>query len=99
MPEVDAFFKYLITLSLSENHRLFRFIVVDLARPRQQPSINEHSESPEKSLDQKYKELLDPLFRQRRFVMYDSGLAQFMTGPACMQLDRGSMVQSVFGYS
>ncbi len=123
MPEVDAFFRYLITLSLSQNQRLFKFIVVDLPQtPREpatldisdellpvrfvdlpqtprEPAIAGGLESMEKSLQQKYKELLDPVFYKRRFVMYDNGLAQFLTGPARSELGRGSIVQAIFGYS
>lgn len=88
MPEVDAFFKYLMTLSLSRNHSLFKFIVVDLDRGMPLTDDEERTE-PRRLLQRKYAELLDPLFYRRRFHIDLSGFSRFMSMSACGMLGRG----------
>ena len=79
MPPADSFFKYLITLALAENHNLYRFIVVD-----KNPNIAA-----------RYKNLLEPLFRERRFFPFDDqvGFVSFLSdGRSCAELGRGELV-------
>jgi NAD-dependent SIR2 family protein deacetylase len=79
MPPTDSFFKYLITLALAENHNLYRFIVVD-----KNPNIAA-----------RYKNLLEPVFRERRFFPFDDqvGFVSFLSdGRSCAELGRGELV-------
>jgi hypothetical protein len=79
MPEADSFFKYLLTLALSENHNLYKLIVVDI-----DPGISG-----------KYENLLDPLFRNRRFSPFvePMGLASFLaTGQSYADIGRGELI-------
>ena len=62
MPETDAFFKYLLTLALSENHRLYKLIVIDLGD----------------NVNQKFQKLLVPLFRERRYYFSSAGFVSFL---------------------
>lgn len=62
MPETDAFFKYLLTLALSENHQLYKLIVVDLGS----------------KVNAKFSKLLVPLFRERRYHYEPGGLLNFL---------------------
>jgi NAD-dependent SIR2 family protein deacetylase len=89
MPEVDAFFKFLMTLALSRNHNLFKFVVVDLAREMPLPTGDEEPTEPRLSLQKKYAELLDPLFYRRRFNMDLRGFSQFISSGGCGMLGRG----------
>lgn len=79
MPEMDAFFRYLLTLALSENHRINKIIVVD--------------SNPE--IEAKYRGILDPLFQQRRFSFPGgSGLASFLGNISVKDsLGRGEILQ------
>lgn len=89
MPEMDAFFRYLITLSPSRNQNLFQFVVVDL--PSLGPSLGGvEGRGVGQSLQEKYAELLDPLFHRRRFRMELEGFSQFIASRACRTLGRGS---------
>jgi NAD-dependent SIR2 family protein deacetylase len=77
MPETDAFFKYLLTLALSENHQLYKLIVVDLSE----------------ELEARYESLLDELFRKRKFSFHRNGLENFLASQgACAELGRGEVV-------
>jgi hypothetical protein len=83
IPETDAFFKYLLTTALAGNHQLDKLIVVD----RRVPILNHpRSLTPQgykKDLVKlRYVNLLDKLFRQRRFVYYESGFSPFLRDPA-----------------
>jgi hypothetical protein len=81
MPEADSFFKYLMALALSENHNLYKFIVVD----KSAETLN------------RYEQLLDPVFRERRFVPHEAEFATFLSmGNSLTELGRGELVgQSV----
>lgn len=52
MPEVDAFFRYLLTIALARNNHLYKLIVVD--------------SNPE--MEARYQSVFDRTFQQRRFV-------------------------------
>ena len=93
MPETDAFFKFLLTLGLAENHQLYKFILVD--RVRSQPQIAGAGPSRSKKvnpIDQRYKEMLEDIFVERRFVFSPDGLHQFLRGGACADLGRGEAI-------
>jgi len=80
MPEADSFFKYLLALALSENHNLYKFIVVD-----RNPKIAT-----------RYEELLDPLFRERRLSTFvdDVGFSSFLShGESLAELGRGELIR------
>ena len=93
MPEADAFFKYLLTLSLSENNRLYKLIVVDRTptTPKFGRAEDQKPGEKGKSLEQKYRDLLEPLFQERRFSIHLGGLEMFLQGGAGAydQLGRG----------
>jgi hypothetical protein len=79
MPEADSFFKYLLALALSENHNLYKFIVVD-----RNPKIAA-----------RYEELLDPLFRERRLTTFvdEIGFSSFLShGGSLAELGRGELI-------
>src|SRR5258708_7124572 len=96
LPESDAYFKYLLTLGLSENHGLYKFIVVDLA-PRSLSMFNSEIAQPSrltKTLRERYEELLEDLFKERRFSFHDEGLWQWtQTGSILQELSRGEMIR------
>jgi hypothetical protein len=66
MPQTDLFFKYLLTLALSQNHGLYKLLVVDKAAPPDAASAGEAAAT-SGGLEDRYRELLDRLFRERRF--------------------------------
>jgi NAD-dependent SIR2 family protein deacetylase len=82
LPEVDAFFRYLLTLALSKNDHLQRVVVVD-----RQPAMEDA-----------YKKVFDQTFRERRFEFAgrgtkDFGVAQFLGDRESLkQLSRGECV-------
>lgn len=96
MPEADAFFRYLVTLSLSRNQHLFQFIVVDRQVPNQF-SDSEEGQTTRRSVQEKYAGLLDPLFHRRRFRMELTGFSQFMARGVDRTLGRGSELSTVNG--
>jgi hypothetical protein len=78
MPEADAFFKYLLALALSENHNLYKLIVVD-----KNPQIAA-----------RYENLLDQTFRERRLSLHvnEGGLVAFLhSGAFRVELGRGEV--------
>jgi hypothetical protein len=79
MPEADSFFKYLLALALSENHGLYKFIVVDK----------------DQTVSSKYEQLLDPMFRERRIAPFlnEIGFSAFLGNDASLKaLGRGEVV-------
>jgi hypothetical protein len=100
MPQSDLFFKYLLTLALSENHGLYKLLVVDKSSSPGLRSANQGSPPPG-SLEGRYHELLDPLFRERRFFFYPHGFEMFAGSgdQACVALGRGEMLGRNISYS
>jgi hypothetical protein len=93
LPESDAYFKYLLTLGLAENHGLYKLIVVDKASVTD--FVNEGNPSIEKSmtLHGRYTELLEDLFQERRFSFHNEGFWQWLTrGSIFEELGRGEMI-------
>jgi hypothetical protein len=95
LPESDAYFKYLLTLGLSENHGIYKFLVVDLVQPTPphwtEPA--EPSKTKPKSLYERYQELLEYLFQERRFTFHSQGLFHWLASePSIQQLGRGEMI-------
>jgi NAD-dependent SIR2 family protein deacetylase len=83
MPETDTFFKYLLTLALAENHQLYRLVVVDKGD----------------KLQRRFEDLLEPLFRARRFSYWPEGLSQWLVDQrAYRELGRGEVIQSLSLY-
>jgi hypothetical protein len=98
MPQSDLFFKYLLTLALSQNHRLFKLVVVDLVQPPA-PEPFEQGVKSISNLESRYQELLNPLFRGRRFSFHPEGFEQFIcTGQARPVLGRGEVLGSTECY-
>jgi hypothetical protein len=94
LPESDAYFKYLLTLGLSENHGLYKFIVVDLAQALLR-TWDEEQQQPVriKTLQDRYDDLLENLFRERRFTFHNEGLWMWIqNGRVLQELGRGEMV-------
>ncbi|HET7106359.1 MAG TPA: SIR2 family protein [Candidatus Acidoferrum sp.] len=84
MPEADSFFKYLMALALSENHNLYKFIVVDRS-----PQIAE-----------RYRQLLDPMFSERRLWAFaePGGFSSFLSlGRSFSELGRGEFIAGNIG--
>lgn len=95
MPETDSFFKYLLSLALSENHGLYRLIAVD--KKVEATDLVVHKRGPANdgpTLPQKYERLLDRLFAERRFSYFDDGLYRFLSkGGSFHELGRGSAIR------
>jgi len=92
--ESDAFFKYLLTLALSENYQLYRLIVVDLVQATPAVFGSPPEQTPEGPVQIRYRQLLDPLFQKRRFSFYDCGLVSYLHGGASrIELNRGDDVK------
>src|SRR6266404_185887 len=73
MPETDAFFKFLLALGMAENDRLYKLIVVDWLVGR--------TALPEaRTIETRWKEMLEGVFVGRRFEFFANGVAQFMQG-------------------
>jgi len=92
MPESDLFFKYLLTLGLSRNRRLHKLAVVDLVQPPASEPLEQGAETPS-SLESRYRQLLNPLFRERRFSFHPEGFEHFIcSGQAPKLLGRGEIL-------
>jgi hypothetical protein len=79
MPETDAFFKFLLALGLAENHQLYRFLLVDLARARAEvDSFQPRNEPGSQTVDARYRDMLETIFVERRFQFYSRGFADFL---------------------
>jgi hypothetical protein len=74
MPETDSFFKFLLALGLAENHRLFRFIVVDSTES------SGTGKTGRSNIEQRYRRMFEEPFRTRRFDFFGSGFANFLSG-------------------
>lgn len=81
MPPIDAFFRYLLTLALARNHNLYKLVVVDLAS-QARFDVQGHPVKPRQleppNVRERFEELLDDVFRSRRFEYFDAGLAEFI---------------------
>ena len=98
MPQSDLFFKYLLTLALSQNHGLYKLIVVDLDQPPVSPVLKQRAER-QSQLEKRYQELLDALFRDRRFSFHSEGFERFIgTNQPFALLGRGEMLGGNIGY-
>ncbi len=81
MPETDAFFKFLLALGLAENDHLYKLIVVDwLLSPA------------ENNIESRWRDMLEGVFVNRRFVFHSQGTAQFMQGPLTYFLRRAEQI-------
>jgi hypothetical protein len=87
MPETDAFFKFLLTLGLAENDRLYKLIVVDWLQGRTTPRQ-------EMTIETRWKDMLEGVFVGRRFEFLPNGVAQFMQGSLQYLLRRGEQIGS-----
>jgi hypothetical protein len=94
MPESDAFFRYLLTVALSENHQLEKLVVVDytgLSRISFEPVTI----PPRKSeIEEKWIKLLDGTFRQRRFTFFGDGFENFIA-QRWHEMGRGALLDNV----
>jgi NAD-dependent SIR2 family protein deacetylase len=85
MPETDAFFKFLLSLGLAENDHLYKLIVVDWLLNTPSPTEN--------NIEARWRDMLEGVFVNRRFVFHPYGTAQFMQGPLTYLLRRAEQVQ------
>lgn len=86
MPQADAFFRYLLAMALAENHQLYKFLVVDYRNEDQRRTRKSRVEA-------RYRRLLDPLFRERRFEFRDDGLFRFLVDTnSRLQLGRAELL-------
>lgn len=76
IPEADAFFRYLLTLALAENSKLYKLIVVNLG----------------KQAKLRYSRLLETLFRERRFEFHEQGTEMFFAQRGHRVLGRGEHI-------
>lgn len=99
MPQSDLFFKYLLTLALSQNHGLYKLLVVDLSRSSTS-SLATGEPAPPCELEDRYKQILDPLFRGRRFSFHPDGFEMFFGSgnQAYVALGRGEMLAGNIGF-
>jgi|GEM_PF-421734 len=110
MPEADAFFKYLITLGLADNHQLYKLIVVNkdesganagnsilTGEPRcafEDLLASRRGISPP-GIEDRYRDLFESTFAQRRFSYYGHGLEMYLAnGQAFPELGRGELISS-----
>jgi NAD-dependent SIR2 family protein deacetylase len=110
MPESDAFFRYLITLGLADNHQLYKLIVVnkDNHASRSLNSIlteeprcaleeligNRHTGAPP-GIEHRYRELFESTFAQRRFSYEGGALELYLGNGRCFpELGRGELILS-----
>ncbi|HEX7285420.1 MAG TPA: SIR2 family protein [Candidatus Angelobacter sp.] len=109
MPEADAFFKYLITLGLADNHQLYRLIVVNkdsgvtrqslipLDEPRCafETLLNNRQGVIAQSIEARYRDLFESTFASRRFHYFGEGFEMFLgNGYVFPQLGRGELISS-----
>jgi hypothetical protein len=84
MPETDTFFKFLLALGLAENHRLYRFVLVDLLAKK--TLAGDFSSEPQlpNNIEARYKAMFETTFVKRRFKFFPDGFAGFLSniGPA-----------------
>src|SRR5262249_30299585 len=82
LPDSDAYFRYLLTLGLAVNHGLYKFVVVDFAQQRLLSVVGETDEEKParkvKTLQERYEELLEDLFQERRFTFHNEGFWQWI---------------------
>jgi NAD-dependent SIR2 family protein deacetylase len=99
MPESDAFFRYLITLALADNHQLERFVIVDQGRTRGGllPTFDEVPA--DLTVDRKWQKLLDGIFRERRYAIFQEGIQGFLSKTGALkELRRAERIHSVANY-
>jgi NAD-dependent SIR2 family protein deacetylase len=109
MPEADAFFKYLITLGLADNHQLYKLIVVnkdsggasrglfpiDEPRCAFEALLNSGQRSGTPSIEERYRDLFESTFANRRFHYFGDGFEMFLgNGHVFPQLGRGELISS-----
>lgn len=87
MPEADAFFKFLLALGLAENDRRYKLIVVDWLGGRE-PAPDE------RTIQTRWKEMLERVFVDRRFEFVPFGFAQFIGGSVQYLLHRAEQVRT-----
>lgn len=110
MPEADAFFQYLITLGLADNHQLYKLIVVNMDGGEMSPSIFSVDEprcafeallsnrkgSTNITVEERYRELFEATFASRRFHYFGHGFEMFLgNGYALPQLGRGELLSNL----
>ena len=84
MPETDAFFKFPLSLGLAENDHLYKLIVVDWLQNSPSPAEN--------NIESRWRNMLEGVFVDRRFVFHPYGTAQFMQGPLTYLLRRAEQI-------
>ena len=94
MPQTDVFFKYLITVALARNSRLFKLNVVDSRHQQTIRDIIDGLKQDWHPLEVRYRELLEPIFAQRRFRFYENGFEGYITSNTILQdSGRGDAIQ------
>lgn len=109
MPEADAFFKYLITLGLADNHQLYKLIVVNkdndigkqgffsMEEPRCafEALLSCRQGQTTQSIQERYRDLFESTFASRRFHYFGNGFEMFLgNGYAFPQLGRGELISN-----
>lgn len=100
MPQSDVFFKYLLTVALSQNHRLYSITVIDYRPPITTIYAAADSEdATELALERRYRELLEPIFASRRFNFRDDGFEFYLSRyHPTKDFGRGEAAQSLNAY-
>jgi NAD-dependent SIR2 family protein deacetylase len=92
MPPSDAFFKFLLSLGLAENDRLYKLSVVDWIPDGAIPTSAAAGE-PE-PINLRWKRMLEGVFEERRFKFFPEGTAQFLRRNVRTELQRGERISS-----
>lgn len=107
MPEADAFFRYLLTLGLADNHQLYKLIVVNREHQLRTPAeltfetgghcmleeMLRGQNDEAQTIEGRYRALFESTFAQRRFRFHGDGLELYLgNGEAFGELGRGELI-------
>jgi hypothetical protein len=98
MPDSDAFFRYLLTVALADNHHMERLVVVDYSPAAPISFGDENRGRKRNAVGLKWKGLLDATFQERRFVFRETGFSQWLSQHARYDLKRGDDILSTSLY-
>lgn len=90
MPETDAFFKFLLSLGLAENDRLYKLVVVDYVVSRL--GVGDWQEPNSEGIENRWKRMLEDVFVTRRFRFHAEGAASFIRSGLAYELQRGEQI-------
>jgi hypothetical protein len=95
MPEIDSFFRYLLTLGLAENDQLYKLIVVDKAPDGLRTwtrTAEPTNETSTETVEHRYRRMLARLFVQKRLYFSNDGFHFFLQRAASTWLSRAETI-------